>query len=67
MNTDSLAKKHRIEARQEQQGIVVNAFGWITCLNCDHFKDDQCSLYNAVPPPTVIVHGCTSYQEKIPF
>lgn len=60
-------KKTRIEARQAQQNQVVTAYGWLTCLNCEHWRDDKCKLYNAVPPPAVIVHGCPSHEDKIPF
>ena len=56
-----------IAARREQQGLVVEDIGWVTCLNCEHWREDKCKLYQAVPPPRVIVHGCASYEEKIPF
>lgn len=68
MNTSKNDNHRRsIAARQDQQNYTVKAFGWVTCLNCEHFADDKCRLYQAVPPPAIIVHGCKSYEEKIPF
>lgn len=68
MNTDVADRRRAyIDSRQSQQKHAVKAYGWITCLNCEHFRDDMCKLYQAVPPPAIIVHGCASYEESIPF
>jgi len=41
------------------------------CTNCGHFDErtENCILYKARPPASIIVSGCDSYQEDdgIPF
>jgi hypothetical protein len=40
-----------------------------TCVTCEHFADECCTLVQppARPPAAVIVEGCASYEECIPF
>lgn len=40
-----------------------------SCVNCDHFNepDEVCALCAARPPAKVIVLGCDSWTEEIPF
>lgn len=62
-----------IEAHKE----MINKFVFPSCLNCEHWADNrvggnstgtkQCLLYNALPPPEVIVYGCPDYLADIPF
>lgn len=51
-------KLHRFLSRQ---GVVS------TCLNCLHWQNDQCTLAAAVPPPQVLVFGCQSWDNTLPF
>lgn len=45
------------------------------CLNCMEWqkedkannKPEGCTRYKALPPPSVIVHGCKMHQFDIPF
>ena len=39
------------------------------CVNCDRWKpkEQQCGLYNALPPAEVIVTGCKDHTDLIPF
>lgn len=38
-----------------------------SCANCEHYKDEVCSKYNAKPPAVVIVQGCEQWENCIPF
>lgn len=67
MNTKTKEGRDRLAAQQNQQKLVVDKHAWITCLNCEYWKDEQCSLFRAVPPGSVIVHGCEEHVERIPF
>lgn len=45
---------------------------WHSCMNCFNWhkvKDNSkgCMKYNAMPPPEVIVVGCKSWEDDIPF
>lgn len=44
--------------------------GWLrNCTNCEHWigNTEQCALYKARPPAKVIVVGCESHSDLIPF
>ncbi len=73
-------KRAEQEAVEEKQKLLVRSNYWRTCINCEHFRDvrkvlltketnyKHCSLYKAVPPPEVILHGCKEWQnDDIPF
>lgn len=40
-----------------------------TCITCEHWKEEKCTLYNVVPPVKVIVDGCDQYKDfdEVPF
>lgn len=47
-----------------------------SCLNCDHWINDEdkrtelretCDLYHARPPARIIITGCSSHSDTIPF
>ena len=42
-----------------------------TCITCEHWKDEKCSLFNAIPPAKTIANGCEKYLDvdlkDIPF
>mgnify|MGYP007112196905 CR=1 FL=1 len=53
---------------------VVKACIWKSCVNCLNWAPNEnkgaeevCSLYKARPPADVIVIGCVSHIEDIPF
>lgn len=48
-----------------QEMLVVKEI-WRTCLNCIHWREG-CILFNAMPPPAIIVHGCKDHENDIPF
>ena len=39
------------------------------CVNCDNWKskEQQCGLWNALPPAEVIVTGCEKHTDLVPF
>ena len=45
------------------QGLLVS------CLNCEQFdqKAEVCRLANVRPPAAVLIVGCPSWSEDIPF
>lgn len=48
----------------------INKYDLIqNCTNCHHWLNHKCDLFNAVPPPYVIVKGCEHYKDdyEIPF
>jgi len=69
---EQLAKiKRTHEAIEDHQSILIKAAIWRTCLNCDNWRltklGNLCALYNVLPPPSVIVHGCQEHIDDIPF
>ena len=39
-----------------------------SCLNCEHWTDNQCALYKSVPPPKVIMFSCVEeWEPDVPF
>jgi len=64
------------------QEEALKSATWHSCLNCGHFGDSdakrklanlglleelQCMKYKAKPPLNVIVVGCESWEDGIPF
>lgn len=78
MNSEVL---RRNQFTPEQQRTLVNAELWRTCLNCQHWNGGfhiatangpaqapKCELFNAMPPPNIILHGCKDHEtDDIPF
>lgn len=66
-------------AIEKHQKLLVRSNIWRTCLNCSQFvcrqrvvnnqtyDDKHCSLFQMVPPPHVILHGCREWEGDIPF
>jgi hypothetical protein len=45
-----------------------------TCLNCSYFQQNpaneyeyRCDKFNSVPPPRILIVGCESHSDNIPF
>lgn len=59
-NPEEAQKLHRFLVKQ---GAVS------TCLNCVGWKNGACIAYGApvLPPPEVLVFGCKSWDNEIPF
>lgn len=57
--------RHRIKIQE----IIVRRDQWQTCINCDHFRDNEetCMLFQAHPPAYIIANGCEDHTMKIPF
>lgn len=71
------------ELRMQVQDAAVNAHKWMTCLNCIHWHKrteidmrvdpptrtevTDCGMFNAMPPPHIIVSGCKDHEFDIPF
>lgn len=56
---DSEAEKlHRFLVKQ---GAVS------TCLNCVNWQASKCKLAGAPPPPEILVFGCQSWDNILPF
>jgi len=68
------------KAQGPYQREAIRRCFWRSCLNCDHWNDGQAKAGNdagkpqgcrkasySLPPPDIIVFGCDSYVEQIPF
>lgn len=53
----------------EFQSKAIARHLWCTCLNCEHWdkKAELCNLAGARPPLSVVVTGCPSWLDEIPF
>jgi len=64
----------KLKNYQEQ---LVRSGLWRSCLNCGYWNDPSiqqnptmplgCAKFKALPPPHVIVHGCSEWFDDIPF
>lgn len=59
--TSEFEVAHKLHRFLSRQGAVS------TCLNCLHWREEQCSLASAVPPPQVLVFGCSAWDNTLPF
>lgn len=55
--------------RNAFQRELITSCVFHCCLNCDMFKQNQCTQFGEpqTPPPEVIVMGCDHWQIYIPF
>jgi hypothetical protein len=53
--------------RPELLELAIKGYFVRTCLNCDNFKNELCTLANQRPPAKIIVFGCDSHSDEIPF
>lgn len=83
MEAEYVAKNRAIaEYRIKLQAVVVERDQWQSCMNCEHFTetfrsnlpkkrqgepDNFCLKFQAVPPASVIVNGCSDHEMEIPF
>ncbi len=62
-NREVIAKQRMLAASRE----------WHCCGNCYHMplreegEADRCELYACLPPVAVLIVGCESWTESIPF
>lgn len=72
MTIDSQVKQKDLDIRSK----VIKAGIWKTCTNCLHWAPNEnkgaaaaeaCNIYKVKPPANVIVVGCVSHEEDIPF
>jgi len=68
------------EAAVQLRRDMIEQQVWQCCVNCINWvkvtrlgpqgvesETFKCGLYNAVPPPEVLVVGCIEYERDIPF
>lgn len=56
-----------LEAKAILHSALIEHCVIATCINCEYWKNDICTKYNAVPPPRIIVYGCETWNENLPF
>jgi hypothetical protein len=70
-----MSSKNRAEVIIDLQLSAIRVQGWQTCINCLHWNGEVatangpagCGLFQAMPPPRIIVNGCRDYEADIPF
>ena len=63
-----LSTKEIVRRLSEVIILELNA-GRTNCVLCEHFtlETEICKIANVRPPAKVIVHGCSSFSEVVPF
>lgn len=59
--------KDEVNYRRELQEYMIIANAWVCCMSCENWMDNRCGQYNAVPPPNIIICGCSEWDSKISF
>ena len=62
-------KERRAKFKAKVEEVAAAMVVGTSCLDCEHFRErkELCVLYNQRPPVRVLVNGCPSFSENIPF
>jgi hypothetical protein len=63
------SKNQSVKLRQDWQQLHIKSATFVTCANCISYdrRKDACLLFNSRPPVDVVVIGCDSWEQDIPF
>lgn len=57
-----------LEQAQALHRFLIRQGAVSTCMNCCNYRPDgTCKLAQAVPPAEVLVFGCPSWDNTLPF
>jgi hypothetical protein len=68
-NPERTTPAHEQETRMRSQELIIRLSHWCSCINCDYWlkAEELCDRYKVRPPANVIVTGCNTWTDEVPF